>query len=136
MGAWGHHSFENDDALDWLDELVESSDFTAIQDALNQITDPKPEYLEAPDCSIALAAAETVAALRGQPAPSLPEELTDWLQGKPQPDPNLIQKAHRAVQNVLTDSELKELWDEAPDSPNQWIQSLTNLQARLQPNPG
>ena len=26
MGAWGYNSFENDDAMDWLGELEESTD--------------------------------------------------------------------------------------------------------------
>jgi hypothetical protein len=69
MGAWGFGSFDNDDAADWIFELEESSGVTALVSAFKAI---KPDrYLEAPECSVALAAAEVVAALRGRPLPTL-----------------------------------------------------------------
>jgi hypothetical protein len=65
MGAWDIGPFDNDDAADWLYVLEESSDVSTIAAALGVITDIGDGYLEAPDCSNALAAVEIVAALRG-----------------------------------------------------------------------
>ena len=48
MGAWGIGSFENDEALDWLSDLVASGDASVIESAL--------------------AAADVVAAWNGHPA--------------------------------------------------------------------
>jgi hypothetical protein len=73
MGAWGAGAFDNDDALDWLSELVDSPDF-ALGRAVLDVT--ALEYLEAPEGSAALAAAEVVAAARGHPAALLPDEVT------------------------------------------------------------
>lgn len=33
MGAWGHTSFENDDAMDWLGDLQGATDPEPIADA-------------------------------------------------------------------------------------------------------
>ena len=36
MGAWGAGSFENDESLDWLDELEERGE-AALRDALEPV---------------------------------------------------------------------------------------------------
>ena len=80
MGAWGHTTFENDDALDWWEtfrdrptrDMLERT-FVFISEAGND------EFIEAPECGAAIAAAEIVAALRGSPATNLPEDIVAWL---------------------------------------------------------
>lgn len=68
MGAWGSGSFENDDALDWLTDFCDDPDKGLIADALTTVAEmDDSEYLEAPDCCVAIAAAEIVAALKGAP---------------------------------------------------------------------
>lgn len=130
MGAWSHEPFGNDDAADWLSELEESNDLSVIESALSAVTDEAEEYLEAPQCSSALAAAEVVAALLGMPAKSLPEEATAWVSGKPQPTAALVAKAKGAVAAVLSSSELQELWAESDDY-SQWQAATKDLLARL-----
>lgn len=129
MGAWGHGNFENDDALDWVAELEESGQ-AAIDAALGAVTTDAEDYIEAPECSKALAAAETVAAMRGKPATKLPEEVSTWVKGKPAPNPATIKQAATACDAVLTDSELKELWEESGDF-EQWRSSVADLNSRL-----
>ena len=135
MGAWGHNTFDNDDASDWVYELEESSDLTAITDALNAVTDDAEDYIEAPECSNALAAAEVVAALNGNPSPDLPDTVREWIAGKLAPESSLNAKAHRAVDVVLTDSELKELWEENAEDYPKWVACLNGIKARI-PNGG
>ena len=43
------------------------------------------DYIEAPDASAALAAAEVVAALLGRPAVELPDAVAAWVAGKKPP---------------------------------------------------
>jgi hypothetical protein len=38
MGAWGHDSFDNDDAGDWVYELEESSDMSVIVEFAKLVT--------------------------------------------------------------------------------------------------
>lgn len=63
MGAWGVQAFENDDAMDFAADLVDADSLDVVATSFEAIV--PGEYLEAPDCCIALAAAEVVAALRG-----------------------------------------------------------------------
>ncbi len=79
MGAWGLGTFENDDAVEWLDELQASVDSAVLQSALVE-TGIGEEYLEAPEGAHILCAGEIIAALQGQSASDLPDEARDWVQ--------------------------------------------------------
>src|SRR3982074_844158 len=83
MGAWGVGSFENDDAMDWVTGLREGPGDNILREALAPITSAEDQYLQAPDCSIAIAAAEAVAAGRGHPAGARADEVVDWVRTKP-----------------------------------------------------
>ena len=131
MGAWGAGSFENDDAMDWVSEL-EDEGLIAAGAALQEILELAEEYLEAPACSAALAAAEVVAALRGHPAADLPEDVAAWIAAHPgDPGGELVAVARRAVDAVAADSELAELWNESA-YPTAWQSAVMDLQTRLQ----
>ncbi len=80
MGAWGNGSFENDDAADFLTEVTEGEDFAPVREIFATVVN-STEYLEAPDASQAIAAAEIVAASCGRPtsAAQEEEELVTWL---------------------------------------------------------
>jgi hypothetical protein len=132
MGAWGAGSFENDDALDWLAEFCESPDEKRIMDALSLVANVDAAgYLEAPECSTGLAAAELVAALKGKPASNLPEEAKECLSTlKFSPKADLAPLALKTVDRIITNSELKELWEESGD-PGEWYSALDDLRERL-----
>lgn len=79
-GAWESGSFDNDDAMDWVATCARSSGTSAIGKTLEMSLESA--YLEAPEASEAIAAAEVVAAARGKPSPKLPKALGAWLQGQ------------------------------------------------------
>lgn len=79
-GAWESGSFDNDDAMDWVAMCVRSKGASAVGKTLEASL--KPAYLEAPEASEAIAAAEVVAAARGKPNSKLPSTLATWLQGQ------------------------------------------------------
>jgi hypothetical protein len=127
MGAWGFQAFENDDALDWLGEL-ESGGVEAVRQGLTAAGDG---YIEAPDGSVAIAAAEITAAAQGSPPGDLPEEAATWVTAHgDELGTDDVQLALEAVERVAgRESELAELWDDA-DEP-EWQESLDNLSERL-----
>jgi Domain of unknown function (DUF4259) len=134
MGAWGAGSFDNDDAVDWVGDLGRSADGRLIRAALDAVGRLDPaDYLEAPDASVAVAAAEVVAALRGRPAADLPQEVTTWVQahGRSGVADDLRAAARAAVARVEASSELRDLWDETDDAGAAWRQQLGDLLARL-----
>ena len=132
MGAWGMGTFENDDAMDWIADFCASPADEELRATLRSAADAEG-YLEAPDCSNALAAAEVVAALKG--APTLNAIVVeDYLpviarSGIPVTS-ELTTLALRAIDRVASDSELKELWDEVEDAPA-WRAEVAALRERV-----
>jgi hypothetical protein len=130
MGAWGHGSFENDGAGDWAVELMESSDVAAIDAALDDVLENEDDYLEVDFGERAIAACEVVAALAGRPNSDLPDEVTEWVKGKPAPGAVLLRKARQALKAILTASESRDLWEESEHFAD-WKATLADLQKRL-----
>lgn len=130
MGAWGIGSFDNDDALDWVIELEAADDSAILDAAFNTILDDTAQYLDAPDCCSAIAAAEVVAALLGKPDDALPEDVQVWVSARPAIDDTLTARARQALASILKVSELKELWEEV-DEYDQWLAAVNGLIGRL-----
>ncbi len=126
-GAWGTGSFENDDALDWADELERVGSHAVIFTTLT--TAVQASYLEAPEGSAALAAAEVVAALSGNPTKMLPEGLAAWVTHKKPPTAELVRLANKAITAVTNSSksELYQLWEGS----DEWLQKIADLRSRL-----
>src|SRR5688572_4449750 len=131
MGAVGAGSFENDDALDWLGEFLAEGDPEAVREALEPIPGAdQGDYLEAPGCSAALAAAEVLATAGGRPPPDVPPELAEWVQDrKPAFGAGLYNLALAAIARITSGSELAELWAEGDDS--EWRAAVEDLEKRL-----
>lgn len=131
MGAWNTGPFDNDDASDWLYELEESLDSSAITVALDAVAHIGDEYLEAPECSNALAAAEIVAALQDQPMEGLPDNARRWIDEHQGLDASsLVPVSIAVIERIGSNSELQELWEES-EFFEQWKKSLQNLSGRL-----
>lgn len=126
MGTWGHGSFENDDALDWLTEL---SNVSQLDEAFDAVIDGG--YVEASEGWVAIAAGEVVAALNGRGSDNLPNEALNWISGRPKPSASLLAKASQAVEQILVKGELQELWEESPENNAGWRASLNDLRQRL-----
>jgi hypothetical protein len=133
MGAWGVGNFDNDDAADWVDELEDTEGLSLIVATLETVTTRGDEYLEAPDCCRALAAAEVVASLKNANHTALPEKAQQWSEAHRGTDGNQhAELALKAVVRIKTESELKELFDESEDAA-EWYKVLDDLQSRLTP---
>jgi hypothetical protein len=88
-------------------------------------------YLEAPIASRAIAAIEVIAAAAGQPGTSLPPEILRWLEAHPVfRDEELLANARQALDRILTESELQELWADSTDY-DAWSDTLNELRGRL-----
>jgi len=134
MGAWSHESFGNDDACDWAAQLDEYDDLSLVEATLDAALEAGDDELEAPEASEAIAAAEVVARLQGNPgaAEDLPEELGAWVERiQLLPSADLAAKARRALDRVLAGpSELMELWDESGEA-EAWQAAVRELKGRI-----
>lgn len=133
MGAWGAGNFENDTALDWVEDLARSTDLSLTEDAISTVLN-NDDYLDADLGCIGLAAVEVIAALRNKPAADLPEEVAKWVRAhRIAPSEALIKDCLAAIDKIRTDdnSELRELWEEVDSPPSEWHSVLDGLVTRL-----
>ena len=137
MGAWAEGAFDNDDAADWalqFDGADQASGLRLIEDALKRAAEPgTDDYLEIDDGARAVAAAELVAHIAGQPVRETPynEDALRWAaRVSPPALPSLVDLALRGVARVAgPGSELAQLWDDAGPS---WRTSIAELTGKLQ----
>ncbi len=134
MGAWSYEPFGNDDACDWASQLGRSHDLTLIEITLDVVLAVGSEYLEAPEASEAIAAADAIARLRGRfgQRDSYSELVDAWAREvKVQPSEALMTKATRVLDRIISEpSELLELWQES-DEGEMWLAAVRALKARI-----
>ncbi len=128
MGGWGTGSFENEDAQKFLGQL-NSVSVDDLRQMLARAADQ--DYLDAPESSAVIAAAEIVATARGNAPQAVPSQIAEWV-GKIEgaPSAEMSEIARLAVYKVRTNSELKDLWLEAGGL-NEWNAALRELESRL-----
>lgn len=128
MGAWDYGSFSNDDALDFVAGVKTVGDLKRLFAALKAVSG------ESADTGLAceaIAASDLVAGMMGRPAPDMPDDLDEVLAQLGEPTSGLLTEARKAVQQVLENSELAELWREADFT--EWQGSIDDLLERLDP---
>lgn len=123
MGAWGTRSFENDQAMDWLDSFREDPSEKLIDVTLSDPCDSADSDPEG-----VIAAGEMVAYLCGIP-PKVPHEE---LEGLPRIaiSPSLRSDAAHALDRVLSNSWLRSSWEET-ELLDAWTAEIGDLQRRL-----
>ena len=134
MGAWNCDPFGNDTACDWVYDLEETEDLSFIVETLDKIQAAGNDYLDAFEAEEAIAAADTLARLKGKfyARNSYTEDLDQWVAKHPMTPPKkILDSAVRAIDRILTKpSELLELWSESGKF-GEWQKHLTDLQQRL-----
>lgn len=129
MGAWSHEPFGNDDANDWAYGLEDAKDFSLIEAALDRVLQTGG-YLEAPEASEAIAAAEVLAKLlgKGTQSDTYTEKVDEWVNSVSiRPSQGLLSKAQQSLARILgANSELCELWSEGDNT--EWVASIKALQ--------
>lgn len=134
MGAWGTGIFDNDTACDWVNELEGESDLSLIESTIDEVLNVGADYLDSDPAREALAAAETIARLKGNwgNRDGSTETIDKWVEAtRLIPPQALIEKALKATERVLSGpSELLELWGEGEEF-TAWEESVKDLRRRL-----
>lgn len=130
MGAYGVSPFDNDDGLDFVDEIISAEDMNLIAQTIYAIPDADEQYVESVTATRALVAAEVLAAMKGNESGDVPDELQSWIENQGDPDNILLDRARSAVRRVLRNSELRELWQESELFPD-WRERIQYLMKRL-----
>ena len=131
-GAWGYESFENDDALDWVENFLKRGGQSAVEKTIASVAKGRG-YLQASDGCYAIAACEVLAAAQGRPSTDLPKDvaaLAKKLSSKPS---DAVRKdARDALDRILgKESELSELWKDAKESFEKWKKLIEDLKSRV-----
>ena len=127
MGAWGAGPFDNDDAADWAYLLTDDANDSVVRDALVAVVGGSADARAA---SAAVGAAAIVAAGAGRPGGDLPREVRAWIDARRDDRWSaLLPTAVAALDAVLADSELAELWAESGDGA--WLEAVADLRGRL-----
>lgn len=130
MGAWGSGHFDNDDAGDFVGELVDAQEWSVVEVAFENILSiADDDYVEAPEASIAAAAAAIVAFALGKLSVNIAPEDALVVQALGAPSAELVAKARRAIVRVRQ-SELADLWDEAGEK-DEWLATVDQLEQAL-----
>ncbi len=132
MSAWGISNFENDTALDWVNEIIQEKEITSLEESIKSfLQDFSVECTSLMDCSKFLTIAETVAALLGKPDSDFPEELKEWIDSQSFTiDEVTIDAAKKGVKLIMTDSEAKEMYLDSGYFKS-WEKAQKNLIKRL-----
>jgi tetratricopeptide (TPR) repeat protein len=133
MGDWDVGAFDNDTAKEWLIELMSGESTSAILRAIVNVAKlPAADYLQAPECEVAIAACEIMVASRGKPSSQLPADAANWLaQRKFVAGKEVVAMALKALRRIEENSELKEVWGDT-DSAGDWKRSISDLKRRLE----
>jgi hypothetical protein len=139
MGTWAVDAFGNDYALDWAEDLQQTSNMEAVENTLDNVLENGAGYLEAPFAAEALVAIEVLARLQGNGGARTEESaaVDEWVAQrlappKPQKNrPDLAEKAHQAIAMILSEqSELRELWADSEHA-EAWRASVDELKSRV-----
>jgi uncharacterized protein DUF4259 len=128
MPGWGTGSFENEEAQNFLAKL-KSLGIDDLSPILTRAADH--DYVDAPESTVTIVVAEIVAAAKGKPPQTVPNQIAEWIAKiEGSPSSQMSDLARRAVEKVRTNSELKDLWLEA-EGLNEWSAVLRDLEGRL-----
>ena len=134
MGAWDTDPFGNDTACDWAYELDECEDLKLIEKTLEKVEAAGDAYVDASVAEEAIAAADTLARLKGRAYVhnSYTEAVDEWVaEQQLSVSLELTELALHAIDRILTEpSELLELWEESGDC-EAWKKHLEDLKERL-----
>jgi hypothetical protein len=133
MGAWGIGLFEDDSALDFLEELAEAKDPLSLMNH-SFTSAAATEYLEydlAQSVLVSAAAIDTL--LNGTQHGVDLEDLDAWVQRNPNLNVATLKPlAVAAIRRVLSEgSELRELWSENAKDYPVWRGGIESLVGRL-----
>src|SRR5215471_9793301 len=129
MGTWGVGALENDAAADWAAGLEGTEAREYVAKAIDRIAHADPgEHLDLDDSIAAVAAAEIIAAARGQESSQLSDKLRQWITEQSfMPQQGLTKAAAAAVTRIRDASELRDEWSDGQE----WLAEMDRLCKRL-----
>lgn len=135
MSDFGISNFVTETAGNYFTD-VQTNGYGLLLLAIEKVLDPDVSA-DLIECEEALLAAEFIAAAMGHAAHDFPEDASDWVllnlpmgSVENQEIVTYAEKAADAIDIIVTESELRDLWEENPEF-EKWFQAQVDLQKRL-----
>ena len=131
MGVWGVGSFDSDEALDVIDAVLEPEGDDPLREFIDRSTWNDKE-LSRYTATQMVAACEIVAALIGNPSPTLPEELAVWVEENKDYDvSSLIPLCKKAIEEMVAEgAPARDMWLRE-EKYLEWVKSVKGVGERL-----
>ena len=108
---FGTGPFENDDAMDFIGDLIDEDDIEVLLDEVEGWEAVAPgEPFHIADSARIIAAAEVIAAVGGRPHPRLPRDIAYWVSEREIPVEALRRRLLPLLARVRRDSDLATSW--------------------------
>jgi hypothetical protein len=129
MGTWGTGAFDNDGAADWALAFEDGATAGQVNKPIQRLAKrASGEAIDLDDALEAVAAAEVMAAARGNEGRGVPPSVRTWITRTGySPDPSLVVAAARVVDTIAAAGELHDEWASDP----QWPEAMSDLARRL-----
>ena len=134
MGSWGYRTFEDDIAIDWLEDLHDSDPIAFFEQCLDL---SGSEYVEFLACVGVVCTAEMIHSLLSEPRPGLPEAAHQWLHEHHGLNAfRFVPQTILSLQRIMgPNSEMHGLWEDNEESYESWMSQMNDLLNRLESVP-
>lgn len=132
MGAWDSGIFDNDEALDWVQEFLNLPTAQAKEELIERTLEAalRSEHMDCGVVESAMAAGETIAAVLGRPSAQAPAELQDWARKAEADFSALLPRAVKIAQTLRGSAAYRSMWLDSTSYPR-WQSHADDLIARL-----
>ena len=130
MGTWGIETFEDDIAVDWLEDLFDSHPVAFLRHCLDLTGH---DYLGHVACIGIVCSSEMIHGLLCEPRSGMPEQAYEWLREHANLDAQpFVADAITGLGRVLgPSSEMRELWEDDGERFELWRSRVQDLVERL-----
>lgn len=133
MSSWGHRTFEDDIALDWLEDLYESEPLAFFRHCLDLSDQEELSFLA---CVGVVCTSEMIHSILREPRPAVPEAARVWLADQQDIEialRGLVPESIDALDRVLCESsEMAIRWQDAGEIHyGTWYGEVESLKTQL-----
>ncbi len=133
MGSWSNKPFGNDTALDWFSDLEQSNDsLYLISNTLNKVI--QRDNIDSTEEEEAIAAISIISSASHDPIKGCSADIKSWINVTGfSPTSELKILALKALERILSDSEIRILWEESGGVIG-WEKQMIKLKNELLPH--
>lgn len=133
MATWGLGVFDDDLAMDWVDQVLESEDAPAMFESIFVYALDTNYVSHEDSCAVTASCAIIDSLVNGTVYPMESQDLHEWIKDNPDLEVGKLGKLGASALDVIMSkkSELNELWQDSGAEYEDWLLRIKNLQKRV-----